>query len=60
MREVEEQQELRCGEANPDQGLAGTSGQKPNADSQRQPYKGPAMPGVLKIPQHQMRHKRGG
>ena len=38
---MEEKQGLRCGEASPDQGLGGTSGQKPNADSQRQLYKGP-------------------
>ena len=30
---MEGQQGLRCGEANPDQGLGGTSGQKPNADA---------------------------
>ena len=33
------QQGLRCGEASPNQGLGGTSGQRPNADSQRQPDK---------------------
>ena len=35
------QQGLRCGEASPNQGLGGTSGQRPNADSQRQPDKEP-------------------
>ena len=38
---VEEQQGLRCGEANPNQGLRGISGQRPNTDSQRQPYRSP-------------------
>ena len=30
---MEEQLWLRCGEANPNQGLGRTSGQKPNADT---------------------------
>ena len=34
---MEEQQGLRCGEANSNQGLGGTSGQRPNTSSQRQP-----------------------
>ena len=34
-------QGLRCGEANPKQGLGGTSGQRPKTDSQCQPYKRP-------------------
>ena len=33
---VEEQRGLRCGEANLNQGMGGTSGQGPNAGSQRQ------------------------
>ena len=41
---MEEKQGLRCGEANPNQGLRRNSGQKPNADSQRQLYKGPITP----------------
>ena len=39
--QVEGQKGLRCGEANPKQRLGGTSGQTPNADSQRQAYKRP-------------------
>ena len=41
---MEEKQGLRCGEANPNQGLRGISGQRPNTDSQRQPYKEPTTP----------------
>ena len=41
---MEEQTGLRCGEANPNQRLGGTSGQRPNADSQRQPDKEPTTP----------------
>ena len=41
---MEGQQGLRCGEANPNQRLGGTSGQRPNAGSQRQPYRGPTTP----------------
>ena len=34
---VEEQQGLRCGEANPNQGLGGTSGQRPKIYSRGKP-----------------------
>ena len=53
-------QGLRCGEANPNQRLRGTSGQKPNADSQRQPYKRPTTDKMASRPRSRMMSRLGG